>query len=716
MGRYVYEPAKVESAIAELNNALSALADVTAEFEAAASTIKGARGAEYIDVNFGPLNELEVQAEETIETDIATIQEKAQAIEDYNNSGFLVKLFSSAGMALTKFGEGVLSGLEDIGDGFVSMAGAVGGLFNSDFKNACAEYVAKDHVGDAFAKSYEDGILSGINKYSWFSHTSTAANVFKGVGTAAPYIAMAATGAGTGLQMAAAGISGLGRKTETELQKAISAANEAGNTDFKAGDAFYSAFGKGVVTGVKDAALVWGMNKVSKIAQNQATTPRIGTATAGKSTLTKSQQLFNKAGNSPLAKGIDKIDDVVGNATKTVGTTTSKLVSKIPVVGKHLANAPSTAKNILTTVGTKLTNAPVVGKIISATGSAVTKHPGATFAALGTVYTADKVAHTDAGTVFRVSEKARVASTAKEIDPEIEMPVGDVDPNYNPDDTTPDPIPTEPSNEDNGGGDTTPYSPSGSSNNSYQQPTGNNNTSSNNNNQNSNQDNSSSNNNNQNSNQDNSSSNNNQNSNQDNSSSNNNQNSNNGDTSNPSNNGGNQSNGSQNGGSQSGNNQYGGGGFSNNGYTGETSNPTDPNAGKEEIFDEETVSGSLSDLIGGNDYVEVPTSSTPISTTTTATTKKSVIPVIAGLGAATVAGIGTKAYLDKKEHVDDDEEDFETEEWEGDEQMDLNYGDDTVNIDEEERDYLNPTDEYAYQEDQVESYQAVNSSELESMQ
>ena len=70
MGRYVYEPAKVESAVAELNNALSALADVTAEFEAAASTIKGARGAEYIDVNFGPLNELEVQAEETIETDI----------------------------------------------------------------------------------------------------------------------------------------------------------------------------------------------------------------------------------------------------------------------------------------------------------------------------------------------------------------------------------------------------------------------------------------------------------------------------------------------------------------------------------------------------------------------------------------------------------------------------------------------------------------------
>lgn len=712
MGRYVYEPAKVESAIAELNNALSALADVTAEFEAAASTIKGARGAEYIDVNFGPLNELEVQAEETIETDIATIQEKAQAIEDYNNSGFLVKLFSSAGMALTKFGEGVLSGLEDIGDGFVSMAGAVGGLFNSDFKNACAEYVAKDHVGDAFAKSYEDGILSGINKYSWFSHTSTAANVFKGVGTAAPYIAMAATGAGTGLQMAAAGVSGLGRKTETELQKAISAANEAGNTDFKAGDAFYSAFGKGVVTGVKDAALVWGMNKASQIAQGSKSTALMDP----NNPVPAAENIFTKAGSSKFAGKLSAADDAFSATAQTVGSKASNLVSKIPVVGKHLANAPSTAKNILTTVGTKLTNAPVVGKIISATGSAVTKHPGATFAALGTVYTADKVAHTDAGTVFRVSEKARVASTAKEIDPEIEMPVGDVDPNYNPDDTTPDPIPTEPSNEDNGGGDTTPYSPSGSSNNSYQQPTGNNNTSSNNNNQNSNQDNSSSNNNNQNSNQDNSSSNNNQNSNQDNSSSNNNQNSNNGDTSNSSNNGGNQSNGSQNGGSQSGNNQYGGGGFSNNGYTGETSNPTDPNAGKEEIFDEETVSGSLSDLIGGNDYVEVPTSSTPISTTTTATTKKSVIPVIAGLGAATVAGIGTKAYLDKKEHVDDDEEDFETEEWEGDEQMDLNYGDDTVNIDEEERDYLNPTDEYAYQEDQVESYQAVNSSELESMQ
>ena len=46
--------------------------------------------------------------------------------------------------------------------------------------------------------------------------------------------------------------------------------------------------------------------------------------------------------------------------------------------------------------------------------------------------------------------------------------------------------------------------------------------------------------------------------------------------------------------------------------------------------------------------------------------------------------------------------------------MDLNYGSDP--LEDEERDYLNPTDEYAYQEEPIESYEAVNSSELASMQ
>lgn len=144
----------------------------------------------------------------------------------------------------------------------------------------------------------------------------------------------------------------------------------------------------------------------------------------------------------------------------------------------------------------------------------------------------------------------------------------------------------------------------------------------------------------------------------------------------------------------------GGGYTGDEGFTGEdTELPDDGNE----------LSGSLT---GSNNYVNIPTSSTPINTTTTTSGKKSIIPVIAGLGAAAIAGIGTKSYLDKKEE-EKSEEEIDTEEWTGDEQIDLGYTEENLNG---ERDYLNPTDEFAYEDGPEESYEAVNSSELASMQ
>ena len=88
---------------------------------------------------------------------------------------------------------------------------------------------------------------------------------------------------------------------------------------------------------------------------------------------------------------------------------------------------------------------------------------------------------------------------------------------------------------------------------------------------------------------------------------------------------------------------------------------------------------------------------------------------MAGLGAAALAGLGTKAYLDHKENKDNEEE-IEAEEWE----EDLSESD---SLGLQESDYLMPTDEFAYQpeganmtiEDEGEKYQAVNSSELPSI-
>ncbi|MBQ3512108.1 MAG: hypothetical protein IJA30_07430, partial [Bacilli bacterium] len=167
------------------------------------------------------------------------------------------------------------------------------------------------------------------------------------------------------------------------------------------------------------------------------------------------------------------------------------------------------------------------------------------------------------------------------------------------------------------------------------------------------------------------------------------------------NNGGNNNN--NNGGGNSGS-QFGGGEFSDEGYKGEDD---------VELPGGESVSGSFTDIIGGNEYTNIPTSAAPITTTTTEGGKKSVIPVIAGLSAAAIAGIGTKAYLDKKENSS--EEEFNAEEWEEQDELDIDY----TEAMEEDGDYLNPSDEYAYQDgdgDDQPTYEAVNSSELASMQ
>ena len=151
-----------------------------------------------------------------------------------------------------------------------------------------------------------------------------------------------------------------------------------------------------------------------------------------------------------------------------------------------------------------------------------------------------------------------------------------------------------------------------------------------------------------------------------------------------------------------------------------TTVPTDPIIDEEPPIDEEipteTETGPLSGLTD-NEYVNIPTSSTPITTPPQTTKpKNTIIPVIAGLGAAAIAGIGTKAYLDKKEKEKDEDEIevLDDEEWNNTDSLELDYTD--GNNAEEEIDYITPTSQYAYQEEPIERYKAVNSSESESMQ
>ena len=133
------------------------------------------------------------------------------------------------------------------------------------------------------------------------------------------------------------------------------------------------------------------------------------------------------------------------------------------------------------------------------------------------------------------------------------------------------------------------------------------------------------------------------------------------------------------------------------------SNLTDPSTittGTKDIVSSEVldtfgnVSGSLSDISGSK--TNIPTSSSPILSSDGGSSNSKLVPLGAGLGAASLAGIGAKAYLDKREKSEEDEEDeLETEEWASQDDMEIDYG---LETDSEEADYLSPTDELAFTE------------------
>ena len=135
----------------------------------------------------------------------------------------------------------------------------------------------------------------------------------------------------------------------------------------------------------------------------------------------------------------------------------------------------------------------------------------------------------------------------------------------------------------------------------------------------------------------------------------------------------------------------------------------------------EGVEGSLGDIVDLASGVNIPTSADPIRTKINTKDNK-MIPLMAGLGAAALAGLGTKAYLERKENKDDEEE-IEAEEWDDEEDLELSLVNDQAGLELEESDYLTPNDEFAYapetadidSDDSGDRYQATNASELPSM-
>ena len=669
MGRYTYNSSAVSNALAELNDAINSLANVTTEIQNGINTITSANGAQAIDIDCSKLLQLQTLAEDVIEEDINTIKQKVTIIEEYENAPWYKKLFSSIGMGLSKFVEGIASGIENITDGAVSIVGFVGGIFNSDFKNSVAELVATDHVGDWFQDQYDEGFLSGVSKYSYFSENSTAANIFKGFGTAAPYIALSMTGVGTVVEMGAAALGGIGSGTEAGINKAL-----MNDPNLKAGDVFNKAFGQGVWQGTKNAAMVYAMNKIRDVAVAKANTPRITDGTNPGQGLTASEKVFTKAGefaNTKVGGALNAADDFIVNTGQKAG----QIVQKVPGVSTASNFVSTKAGNLWKTVtSSKLVDNKLVHGLTTAVTNTVKAHPGAAYATVGTVFALDQVDEDVINSLAREQEDAVGGVTVRELPDitETPFPTSTSTPpcTSTPPATTTPPVSTTPSTPTpvvtttSGGGGyyptatsstqapvtptatatgtgtvptptvTTPtptytqYNPTPTYTSTSYNPTP----------------------------------------------------------------------------------TTGGGGYTEEGYTGEGGTE-----GEFDIPEGEDMSGSFTEIVGGNEYTNIPTSAAPITTTTTTGSKKSIIPVIAGLGSAAVAGIGTKAFLDKKEEESEDVEDFDTDEWTEDEQIDMEYNEAM----DEDRDYLDPSDEIAYQEGEeepTESYEAVNRSELASMQ
>lgn len=120
------------------------------------------------------------------------------------------------------------------------------------------------------------------------------------------------------------------------------------------------------------------------------------------------------------------------------------------------------------------------------------------------------------------------------------------------------------------------------------------------------------------------------------------------------------------------------------------------------------VTTSIDDIINGGKKYKIPTSTVPIARPTQQSSGNAFIPIAAGLSTAAAAGLGAKAYMDKK-HADDDDEDIYTDDWSDEDTIDVEYDD--ANAQEQ---YLD--EDYNYEDVETEKYGARNNEELADLQ
>lgn len=796
-----YDEDKCLESIEILETTKKIIAKTASSINSQFDIINGANGfAKYcngtIDAK-NSINEISSFCEDAVDELVLRARKMVESIEEYNNASWWQQDLASLGMGATKIFEGIGTFGEQLGDGVLTVVGFTTGWINEGWKNSISDLIAKDHAGEFFYEQYEDGLLSGINDLSNFSHTSKAADICKAAGTIAGYVVLDAATAGLGTAtntawvVGASATAGTGRKTQSELQN---------------GKDFYKAASAGLIQGAIDGGTAYAFKKLEQAtnankanetftSKNEPLNIEPKTKALGGKTADETKLLTSSADDiaSTASKAddfanaaTDKIDDVVetvqpdavidanGRVIDVTGKTSSKILARAEKMKTKIANSFDKAKKVgntakdmvgktklgtkVTKVGTKVTK---VGKVI---GNTAVKHPNIA-KTIGTAYAGgQQISATNASEQFiKNSINKEAFPVSKAIEDINKTKFSDIDKNYEAQfngkkktttssnkintNSTPTPTPTPTPNKNEGGGSsskkgtasnnkitnttsrtaTTPSPTSTtptaytSEENSKQQfkrekvkfkeekqditdkkptptestptpsPTPNPNP---------------------------------------------NPNPTPEQTTPPSNNTNNTTTttppptqnteppkistpntNNDNGGST----QHTGGGYSaSSGYKGYSDFDSDYDYSIDDSDDFTSIDDMLSDsttsiddVIKGSKYTKIPTSSKPITSSSSGKGGSTVIPVIAGLSAAAAAGVGAKVYMDRKNNNDNGEDDeIATEEWSGEDSLDIEYDDSK-----ETQEYLDDDDDYGYQtEEETEKYDARNNEELADLQ
>ena len=346
--RYECSPEEVQEACDELSNISNKSIQAISDEIGKNVTIINNATSGYVDVT--NMNTYAPLVQESITNLISVLDKQAQMIEDYNNGTVVEKMMGTGTMAILNLTEGLAKFTEDIVDAGANILSGVGTFCGFDME-AVELWAAKDHVGEFFDDAFENGALNWVEKYSIYSHESTAAEIFKGIGTAIPYIALAATGVGIAVEAGVAGAAGFGRgSTNYQQEHLVYDAN--GEASFDDTYSTGSMMWEGTKQGVLDAATTVLMDKgfkaigkgISKLKAGKAAEKAVAESaeagakkalTEGAEAVAESADDFARTGEKALVKNTDNLAEAGEKAASNAsGKTARELTEELDELNK----------------------------------------------------------------------------------------------------------------------------------------------------------------------------------------------------------------------------------------------------------------------------------------------------------------------------------------------------------------------------------------------